>query len=105
MLALVMCFSTLHLTPRAEAANDQVMDGYYVLNENDSIANTVENAEVTQDGFTVSKTIEQTGLNQFEVTLKVITKQTITTDASAIQLVIDRSNSMKYCASRMPEKI
>ncbi len=98
-LAAVMCFSTLHLTPLAADMKDQVMNGYYILNEDHSVDSTTQIAEKEQYGFTVSKTIEQTGLNQFDITLKVITQQTVTQNASAIQLVIDRSNSMNYCAA------
>lgn len=99
VLALVMCFSTLQLTSIAASVKNQVMDGYYVLNEDGSVKDTVTEAAVTEDGFTISKTIEQTGVNQFDITLQVSTQQTVTENASAIQLVIDRSNSMKVCAN------
>lgn len=98
VLALVMCFSTLQLTSIAASFENQVMEGYYVLNEDGSKKDTVTEAVVTEDGFTISKTIEQTGVNQFEITLKVITSQEVTSNDAAIQLVIDTSSSMQYCA-------
>ena len=99
VLALVMCFSTLQLTSIAAAPfKDQVMDGYYVLDEDGSVKDTVTEAVVTEDGFTISKTIEQTGVNQFDITLNVITSQEVTSNDAAIQLVIDTSSSMQYCA-------
>ena len=98
VLALVMCFSTLQLTSIAASFENQVMEGYYVLNEDGSEKDTVTEAVVTEDGFTISKTIEQTGVNQFDITLKVITSQEVTSNDAAIQLVIDTSSSMQYCA-------
>lgn len=99
LLALVMCFSTLQMTAWAEASDSQIMDGYYKLNTDGTIASEASSAEVTQNGFTVSKTIAPAdGENQFNVTLEVITKQTITTNEAAIQLVIDISSSMNQCS-------
>ena len=99
VLALVMCFSTLQLTSLAAAAFDnQVMDGYYVLNADNSVNTTTETAIREQDGFKVSKTIEQTGVNQFDITLKVVTSQEVTTSDAAIQLVIDTSISIQDCS-------
>ena len=92
-LSLVMATSLLQLSAFAATYKNQVMDGYYTIDAEGSIGTTT-GTSVTEDGFTLSKTIEQTGLNEFEITLKVVTSQTVTTSGAAIQLVIDVSNSM-----------
>ena len=95
-LALVMMVSLLHISAFA-AYSDQVMDGYFAV-DSDGVATPSESTDgiVTEDGYTLSKTIRQTGENTFDVTLQVQTSQTIVTShpASATVLVIDLSNSM-----------
>lgn len=95
-ICVAMCLGTLQITASAQSVTNQVMDGYYVLNEDHTVNATTPTAETEQDGFTVSKTIQQTGLNAFDVTLTVKTQQTVTTSRAkaATVLVIDLSNSM-----------
>ena len=97
VLSMVMCFSMLQLQVFA-VDNNQVMDGYYTLDEQGNITGTTAAESNSANGFTVSKTIAQTGLNQFNITLKVITSQEVIPSDAAIQLVIDTSISMNDCA-------
>lgn len=53
---------------------------------------------VSEDGFTLTKTIEQPGKDAFDITLTVETSETVSTNSAAIQLVIDNSSSMEQCA-------
>ena len=102
VLSLVMCFSMLNLTALADSYENQVMSGHFALDTNGNVTTTDTSADShthTEHGFTVSKTIAQTGENAFDITLKVQTSQTVTTSDAAVQLIIDRSNSMKWCAS------
>ncbi|MBQ8748477.1 MAG: VWA domain-containing protein, partial [Oscillospiraceae bacterium] len=98
VMAVVLCVGLLP-APALAAHSDQVMDGYFVLDENGSVLETTNTATRSEDGFTLSKTAVATGENEFEITLEVQTSQTVVTNAAAVQLVIDRSNSMKWCAS------
>ena len=99
-LAVVMCTSMLQLPAFAATSYDnQVMDGWFQLNKDNSIKDTTDE-EVYEDlGFELTKSIEQTGENAFNITLKVVTSQTVTTNEAAIQLVIDTSTSMDYCSN------
>ena len=97
VLALVMCFSMLQVSVFA-TYTDQVMDGYYILGQQGNITGTTDADTNTAYGFAVSKTIAQTGENQFDITLKVVTSQEVVTNDAAIQLVIDTSSSMQYCS-------
>ncbi len=102
ILSLVMCFSMLNLTVFADSYENQVMSGHYMLDTSGNVTSTKTGADShihTENGFTVSKTIAQTGENAFDITLQVQTSQTVTTSDAAVQLIIDRSNSMKWCAS------
>ena len=102
VLSLVMCFSMLQLQAFADHYDNQVMSGHFALDTNGNVTATDTNADShthTENGFTVSKTIAQTGENAFDITLQVQTSQTVTTSDAAVQLIIDRSNSMKWCAS------
>ena len=94
-LSLVMCTSMLQIS--AFAYSNQVMDGYFTVDENGEVALAESGASsVTEGGYTLSKTIKQTDGNAFEITLEVKTSQSVTTSHSktATVLVIDLSNSM-----------
>ena len=106
-LAVVMCTSMLQLTVFAEGtdapATSNIMDGAFVLETNGSVVSNEGANTVTYpaEGFTLTKFATQPegyAENEFEVTLQVVTRQTVTTDAAAIQLVIDTSSSMQYCS-------
>lgn len=97
LLALVMCLSLVNISAFAAGYEDQVMDGYFVVGS-DGVTETTENATNSDQGYTVSKTIDQTGENAFDITLKVETQQTVQTNDAAVILVIDVSGSMKSCA-------
>ncbi len=102
VLSLVMCFSMLQLHVFADSYENQVMSGHFMLDTNGNVTSTKTGADShthTENGFTVSKTIAQTGKNEFDITLQVQTSQTVTTSDAAVQLIIDRSNSMKWCAT------
>ena len=101
LMALVMCFSTLHLSVfAAEGEENSVMDGYFVAENGAVTSNVTSETSRTQSGFTVSKTVAKSdrGVNEFDVTLTVQTSQEVITNDAAIQLVIDASTSMEYCA-------
>ncbi|MBQ9931462.1 MAG: hypothetical protein IJO79_03840, partial [Firmicutes bacterium] len=72
---------------------DQTMDGYFAVAADGTYALS-EDTTVTEDGFTLSKTIEQTGVDTFDITLEVQTSQTVETSVpkAATVLVIDLSN-------------
>ena len=97
-LSLVLMISGAHITAFGAGYPDQTMDGFYEVGE-DGIAVLSDKTKVEEDGFTLEKTIEQTGINEFDITLKVVTSQEVITDDAAVQLVIDVSNSMGFCAS------
>ena len=97
LLALVMCLSLVNISAFAAGYEDQVMDGYFVVGS-DGVTGTTENATNSDQGYTVSKTINQTGENAFDITLKVETQQTVQTNDAAVILVIDVSGSMQSCA-------
>lgn len=106
LMALVMSLSLVQITAFAveetpQPSQDQVMAGEWfqtvngVVDANGEKANTgVTNGE----GFTLSKTIWQTGENAFDITLTVETTQTVTTSDAAVQLIIDTSGSMDFCS-------
>lgn len=96
-LSLVMATSLLQLSAFAAPYKNQVMDGYYTIDAEGNIGTTTESS-VTEDGFTLTKSIQQTGKDAFDITLTVETSETVTTSASkaATVLVIDLSNSMDY---------
>lgn len=113
LMALVMSLSLVQIS--AFAADDtvqkvdQVMNNVFVVDENGVIKQnedgTPADVEKIQDGFTVSKQItKQLEENLFEVQLQVKTTQTVTTSDAAVQLVIDTSGSMAYCAVCGKEK-
>ena len=75
LLALVLVIGLIPMSTLAvEGYSDQVMDGYFTV---DAYGNAALGAEavVNEEGFTLSKTIEQTGVNEFEITLTVETSQ------------------------------
>lgn len=106
LMALVMSLSLVQITAFAvePGSEDQIMPGYYKVDANgriqteDGLDKTTAASSKTEGGFTLSKTIQQTGENAFDITLTVETTQTVTTSDAAVQLIIDTSGSMKYCA-------
>ncbi|MBQ2270879.1 MAG: VWA domain-containing protein, partial [Firmicutes bacterium] len=97
-LTLVLMISSVQITAFGASYPDQVMKGSYIVDENGNAIHT-EETMVEEDGFKLWKTIEQTGLNEFDITLKVQTSETVISNDAAIQLVIDTSSSMQYCAT------
>ena len=98
-MTLVMTISMLQLQVfAAESFDDQTMEGWFLLDENNEVVGTTDDEIHEEHGFQLSKTIEQTGVNAFDITLKVVTSQTVTTSDAALQIVVDMSNSMNYCA-------
>ena len=93
-LTLVLMISSVQITAFGASYPDQVMKGSYIVDEDGNAIHT-EETMVEEDGFKLWKTIEQTGLNEFDITLKVQTSETITTNDAAIAIVIDNSSSMK----------
>ena len=108
LMALVMSLSLVQITAFAAepGSKDQIMPGYYEVDANGNIRKdaygsdvTTTNPSRTEGGYTLSKTIEATSVeNQFNITLQVVTQQTVKTNDAAVQLVIDTSGSMAYCA-------
>ena len=99
LMILVMLLGIVPLQAFAAKFENQVMDGYYQIDVQNNITGTTSTAATTGHGFTLEKTLTQTGENTFDVTLKVVTSQTVTTNDAAVQLIIDLSNSMAWCAS------
>lgn len=86
LLTLVMI---LGLLPTSVLAVDEQVPAEVVYEGGETIS--------TDGLVTASKTIKHTGENNFEITLKVTTKDQVTTtpaEAAHVVLVIDRSNSM-----------
>ena len=107
LMALVMSLSLVQITAFAAetGSKDQIMPGYYLVDADGRIqtengeALTTEEPGRTEGGYTLSKTIAATSVeNQFNITLQVVTQQTVKTNDAAVQLVIDTSGSMAYCA-------
>ena len=107
LMALVMSLSLVQITAFAAetGSKDQIMPGYYEVDANgriqtkNGVALTTEEPGRTGGGYTLSKTIAETNVeNQFNITLQVVTQQTVKTNDAAVQLVIDTSGSMAYCA-------
>ena len=107
LMALVMSLSLVQITAFAveTGSKDQIMPGYYLVDADGRIqtengeALTTEEPGRTEGGYTLSKTIAATSVeNQFNITLQVVTQQTVKTNDAAVQLVIDTSGSMAYCA-------
>ena len=101
LLTLTMVTGMLQIPAMAASSDSQIMDGYYIVDEN-GVARLADMGVTTvqQDGFTLSKTISGTAKeNEFNITLSVVTSQTVQSNDAAIQLVIDTSSSMKYCAT------
>ncbi len=106
LCVLALCMSLLPMTALAAGGdgtqNQVVSEGgtvYY-----DKEGKTVDGATELNDNAVVamSKTIEQTGENQFDVTLNVKTNQNLTELSSAnpdaaVVLVLDVSGSMDWC--------
>lgn len=114
LMALVMSLSLVQITAFAAetGSEDQIMPGYYEVDANGNIQKdengrdvTTTNPSRTEGGYTLSKTIAATSVeNQFNITLQVVTQQTVKTNDAAVQLVIDTSGSMAYCAVCGKEK-
>lgn len=108
LMALVMSLSLVQITAFAAetGSKDQIMPGYYEVDANGNIRKDANGSDVTttnpsrtEGGYTLSKTIAATNVeNQFNITLQVVTQQTVKTNDAAVQLVIDTSGSMAYCA-------
>ena len=99
LLTLVMILGLLPTSAFATWDNQVMDDGYFTFDQNGtSTEKTGTIPSVTEDGYTVSKTISQTGENAFDITLEVETSQTVKTNDAAVMLVIDVSGSMKSCA-------
>lgn len=99
LLTLIMILGLLPTSVFAYEQDQVLTDGYFAVDA--SGASTEKSGSipsVTEDGYTVSKTISQTGENAFDITLNVETSQTVKTNDAAVMLVIDVSNSMDYCA-------
>lgn len=103
-MALVMSLSLVQITAFAAetGSEDQIMPRYYLVDAKGNIQTengldvTTTNPGRTEGGYTLSKTIEATSVeNQFNITLQVETTQTVTTSDAAVQLVIDTSGSME----------
>lgn len=96
LLTLVMILGLLPTSAFAYGQDQVLEDGYFTVSK-DGVATEVQgvNQPVTDQGYTVSKTIHQTGENAFDITLEVETTQTVKTSDAAVMLVIDVSNSMK----------
>lgn len=105
LMALVMSLSLVQITAFAveTGSEDQIMPGYYEVDANGNIQKdengrdvTTTNPSRTEGGYTLSKTIAATSVeNQFKITLQVVTQQTVKTNDAAVQLVIDTSGSME----------
>lgn len=98
LMALVMSLSLVQITAFAvdegeTTFDDQVMTGWFTAN-----GGTADTGVTNGGGFTLSKTIQQTGVNAFDITLTVETTQTVTTSDAAVQLIIDTSGSMAFCS-------
>ena len=112
LMAMIMVISLIQISAFAYEPN-QVMDGYFTVNKDgQATKQDGTNAPVTQNGYTVSKTISQTGENTFDITLQVQTQQTIQTNDAAVVMVIDVSNSMssemgnlKYAAKKFVDSL
>lgn len=100
-LSLVMMTSLLQIS--AFAYKNQVMDGNFTVDAEGNIG-TTDATSVTEDGYTLTKSIRQTGKDAFEITLTVETSQTVVTSDAAVQLVIDTSTSMSECSENCGSK-
>ena len=99
LLTLVMILGLLPTSAFAYEPNQVLEDGYFTVSEDGTETEVQgEIGPVTDQGYTVSKTINQTGVNAFDITLTVETSETVTTNDAAVVLVIDVSNSMEKCA-------
>ncbi len=95
LLTLVMILGLLPTSVFAYGQDQVLEDGYFTVSK-DGVATEVQgvNQPVTDQGYTVSKTINQTGENAFDITLEVETSETVTTSDAAVVLVLDTSASM-----------
>ena len=98
VLVLIMALSMLPLNVLAdETAPSDVKIGHY--DEGGSWAEGAPEQKLPDGVDSVSKTAVPVGDNTYEVTLKVVLKETttVTSPEAAAVLVIDISNSMKEC--------
>ena len=97
LMALVMSLSLVQITAfsvdEPQPSQDQVMSGWF-----DASGNKVETGTTESEGFTLSKTIRQTGVNAFDITLTVEATQKVESSDAAVQLIIDTSGSMAFCS-------
>ena len=95
LLTLVMILGLLPTSVLAYEPNQVLEDGYFTVSK-DGTATEVQGeiGAVTDQGYTVSKNITQTGKDSFDITLQVQTQQTVTTNDAAVVMVLDTSASM-----------
>lgn len=95
LLTLIMILGLLPTSVFAYEQDQVLEDGYFTVSK-DGVATEVQGeiGPVTDQGYTVSKTIHQTGENAFDITLEVETSETVTTSDAAVVLVLDTSASM-----------
>ena len=104
LLTLVMILGLLPTSVFAYEQDQVLEDGYFTVSK-DGVATEVQGeiGPVTDQGYTVSKTIHQTGENAFDITLEVETSETVTTNDAAVVLVLDTSASMDVHMDNLKE--
>ena len=92
LLTLVMILDLLPTSVLAYEPNQVLENGYFTVSK-DGTATEVQGeiGPVTDQGYTVSKNIAQTGKDSFDITLQVQTQQTVTTNDAAVVMVLDTS--------------
>ena len=96
LLTLVMILGLLPTSVLAYEPNQIFEDGYFTVSKDGTETEVQgEIGPVTDQGYTVSKNITQTGKDSFDITLQVQTQQTVTTNDAAVVMVVDLSNSME----------
>lgn len=100
LLTALMCVSLVQISAfAAENFTDQIGSNYAYNSTEQTWSAAENNADtVTKDGYTLTKSLEQTGENKFNVTLKVKTQKKVTTTTTQtpahVVVIIDQSNSM-----------
>lgn len=95
LLTLVMILGLLPTSAFATYKEQVMKNGYFTVDASGASTKMPgEISSVTYQGYTVSKTINQTGENAFDITLEVKTSETVTTSDAAVVLVLDTSASM-----------
>lgn len=107
LLALLMTMSVVTVAAAEEAADpgfaNQIGDYLEYYSSGNSGNYTNVSLKTIEDGkVTLSKTIEQTGKDAFDITLQITTQQNLKDEAldpnAAMCLVFDVSNSMLFCS-------